>query len=584
MTVTNVNETPEITAGDAAHSFPEIEWDASSPDLTVGSYEARDEESETIGWTLAGTDSGDLRIDSSTGVLSFAARPNFEMPADAPETGETEGDNVYKIIVRARDTANNTREFPVTVTVTDVDETPEVDGPADNPNYPEAPYDSDAVPNVVAVFTARDEEGQEITWSLTGDDAGVFSITKDGATGNGTVTFDDPPDFEMPGDDDSLNTYQFTVQANDGTNTGTWDYMVTVTDVNERPELTGTVTDTVTLEEHDANEAYVPAAIAEFTARDEEGGVTWFLTGTDRGDFAVDGSGDVTFVNAPNFETPADSGGDSVYEFTVVATDIQSGSNRLTATVDVTVTVTDVEEAGSISLDNPDPGVGDILRFVLSDPDGGIDTDAPVDGVSYGGLRWDIQSAPSATGPWEFVAARFSTGLHIDYTVDEDETGEHLRAIVASYTDRRGSGKSAESAATNPVTADPIVNAPPRFRTGFIRSIPEGPAGRDVGGPIGASDRDNDTLTYGIQSGGDSALFEINPPPGSCGTPRSWTTRASRGACPSWSPFATARTRTAWSKPARFRTSPNPLSSGLRTRRNRASSPCPPRSRRWRRR
>ena len=48
------------------------------------------------------------------------------------------------------------------------------------------------------------------------------------------------PNFEAPADEDSLNTYEFTVEAFDGTNTGTWDYAVTVTDVNETPELTGT--------------------------------------------------------------------------------------------------------------------------------------------------------------------------------------------------------------------------------------------------------------------------------------------------------------------------------------------------------
>ena len=40
------------------------------------------------------------------------------------------------------------------------------------------------------------------------------------------------------------------------TNTGAWDYAVTVTDVNERPEFTGTPETSFTLDEHDANEVY----------------------------------------------------------------------------------------------------------------------------------------------------------------------------------------------------------------------------------------------------------------------------------------------------------------------------------------
>ena len=85
---------------------------------------------------------------------------------------------------------------------------------------------------------------------------------------------------------------------------------------------------------------------------------------------------------------------------------------------------------------------------------------------------------------------------------------------MVTYTDRRGSGKTAVSQQTAEVTADPIANAPPRFRGDSSWSVEEGPAGGAVGAPTFATDRDNDTLTYGIQSGGDSAYFEIDPSTG----------------------------------------------------------------------
>ena len=140
VTVTNVNETPEITGGDDAPFFEEIEWDADTADLTVETYTARDEETETITWSLGGDDAGDFTIDSSTGKLSFAQRPNYEMPAGTPATPGDEPDNTYQIVVKARDTNSNTREYPVTVTVTNVDETPEItDPPADITDYPRLP-------------------------------------------------------------------------------------------------------------------------------------------------------------------------------------------------------------------------------------------------------------------------------------------------------------------------------------------------------------------------------------------------------------------------------------------------------------
>ena len=124
--------------------------------------------------------------------------------------------------------------------------------------------------------------------------------------------------------------------------------MSTLTDVNERPELTDTITTTVAYNEN------ATIDVASYSARDEEGGVDWSLTGADSGDFAIDSGGTVTFFpNPPNWEMPTGSMSDgtdidgNVYTFTVVATDIESKTNRLTAETDVTVTVEDVEEAGT---------------------------------------------------------------------------------------------------------------------------------------------------------------------------------------------------------------------------------------------
>ncbi len=473
MTVTPVNETPEITGGSETPTFAEIEGDASTADLEVETYTARDEETETISWSLAGTDAGDFSINPNSGVLSFASRPNYEMPADA-DTDTTDSvddamDNDYAIIVKARDTASNTRDFPVIVTVTNVDETPEVTGPANMPNFPETPYDSMVTPNDVATFSARDEEMQVITWTLAGVDAGDFTITKNAVTGVGVVTFNSPPNYEMLLDSGSDGTYEFTVEATDtaspSTNTGTWDYAVTVTDINETPELTGTITTTVTYDENTTID------VAGYTARDEEGGVTWSLTGTDSGDFAIDSGGTVSFVVTPNFEDPDDSNNDNVYTFTVVATDVVSGPTRLTDSEDVTVTVADVEEPGVISVSNLNPAVGETVTFMLTDPDGGI-----VTGVSPDGFSWVIQTRTPG-GAWQQQAVTNNISASYPYTADEDDTGLELRAVVNGYTDRRGPGKDVESERTAAITADPIVNAPPRFREGGTQSVPESDAG-----------------------------------------------------------------------------------------------------------
>jgi Leucine-rich repeat (LRR) protein len=75
----------------------------------------------------------------------------------------------------------------------------------------------------VQTFSAEDQEGDEIKWSLEGDDAGDFDIT------GGVLTFKSSPDFESPADKDGNNTYKVTVVATGGKQA----VEVKVTDVDE---------------------------------------------------------------------------------------------------------------------------------------------------------------------------------------------------------------------------------------------------------------------------------------------------------------------------------------------------------------
>ena len=67
---------------------------------------------------------------------------------------------------------------------------------------------------------------------------------------------------------------------------------------------------------------------------------TFELTGDDSGDFEITSDGTLSFKNPPDFENPADSDGDNVYEITVTA----SVPGMKDGSLDVTVTVTDVVE------------------------------------------------------------------------------------------------------------------------------------------------------------------------------------------------------------------------------------------------
>ena len=70
----------------------------------------------------------------------------------------------------------------VTITVTDVNEPPEVSGPTSVTDYVEHST------SVVATYTATDPENRTISWSVS--DTTAFAIT------GGVLTFRSPPDYE----------------------------------------------------------------------------------------------------------------------------------------------------------------------------------------------------------------------------------------------------------------------------------------------------------------------------------------------------------------------------------------------------
>jgi hypothetical protein len=73
---------------------------------------------ETVTWNiLSGVDSATVNLVSGTGVLTFKSAPNFEAPTD------NGANNVYNLTIRATDTAGNTTDQAIAITVTDVIET-----------------------------------------------------------------------------------------------------------------------------------------------------------------------------------------------------------------------------------------------------------------------------------------------------------------------------------------------------------------------------------------------------------------------------------------------------------------------------
>ncbi len=123
--------------------------------------------------------------------------------------------------------------------------------------------------------------------------------------------------------------------------------VVTVTGVNDAPELV--LPAAVDYAENGTD----PVATAAATDVDSATLSFRIAGGDDAALFAIDANtGALTFLTAPDYETPQDAGGDNVYNVSVAVDDGDGGS----ASQDIAVTVTDVAEAPP-----PQPVISEIM-------------------------------------------------------------------------------------------------------------------------------------------------------------------------------------------------------------------------------
>ncbi|MEP2059935.1 MAG: PKD domain-containing protein, partial [Maribacter litoralis] len=138
---------------------------------------------------------------------------------------------------------------------------------------------------------------------------------------------------------DFTNAVDYTVTAEDGTTTQVWQVTVTeATSTNTAPSITSAATASVLENQTVAIEVEVT------DDNDVEGpGLQFSLTGAiDDSLFNIDiVSGEVTFIDVPDFENPVDAGGNNIYNIEVTVTD----SGSLTAAQSIAITVTDEVEA-----------------------------------------------------------------------------------------------------------------------------------------------------------------------------------------------------------------------------------------------
>ena len=287
-------------------------------------------------------------------------------------------------------------------------------------------------------------------------------------------------------------------------------------------------------------------SVADFSAMDPEGeGIDWEVEGTDSGKFDATG-GVLTFKESPNYEIPGDAmqaevtdpdanevilvaandPGNNEYVLTIRASEMLTAGQdppASSSTVKIIVTVKDVDEPGSITLNRRQPQVGQSLAATLSDPDRGQVPGTLAElTIAEGGWEWSV---PKVSRPiidndahWQPAAGTVSTGTAVTDTYQAAEGDENnLLRVKVTYQDAEGSGKElyvlSEYAVLDTPPATP-ENTAPGFGTDVTRTfeVRENVAVGTVVGTVRATDIDaNDILSHELTATGASVgKFKID--------------------------------------------------------------------------
>ena len=403
-----------------------------------------------------------------------------------------------------------------------------------------------------------------LVYSLEGSDAKYFNI--DSGTAQITVGGDDTntegvtelgTDPELDFDDPMKKkrfsvTVKVEVMGGDASQNAQVGVNIVVTDVDELPVITDAdvdITDadvdpspmtTPTYPEIDEDGAPNTDAVASYVGSDPEGDtISWDLRGADAALFTIDG-GVLRFVAPPDFENPQDRSGtntatpeaqgiapdgtgtsDNIYNIVIRAIASRaSGDTGPAETVDttVTVTVTDVDEAGEVVISWLQPEARIMITASLTDPDGPGDATVPVTNTAIPDATWVwtvsevVQGSLDVDNDDHWGTAR---GDSDTYTPDDSDEGKYLR-VTASYTGRNDADKTERMMSAYPVQAEGLgrTNHSPDFDGAKVeRSVAEtAEVGDDVDDPVVATvvaRSDTDILTYSLRAVLDTDITDI---------------------------------------------------------------------------
>ncbi|MEQ9407984.1 MAG: cadherin domain-containing protein [Fuerstiella sp.] len=460
VTVTDENDnTPVITPGQSLF----VDEDAADG-TSLGTVAAAD--ADAVGtlqnWTITFDSSGGIfAIDAVTGELTVADNSSLDY----------ESTTAYTLFVRVDDGVNTSAQESVTINVNPVSESAPIitsDGGGAS-----AAVNVAENATVVTTVTATDADlpAETLTFSISGGaDAAKFAID----SASGVLTFITAPDFEAPTDGGLDNVYDVVVEVSDGTLSDTQTLAVTVTPVNDNtPAITsdgGGASAAVSVAENETAVTTVTATDADLPAQTLSYTI---VGGADAAKFGIDGSsGALTFISAPDYETPTDVGTDNVYDVIVEVSD-----GTLTDTQSIAVTVTGISDHAPIITSN---GGGVTAVVNVAENSTAVanvtasDADLPAETLTYsiaGGADAASFTIDAVTGLLRFVTAP-------DYETPTDVGTDNVYNVTVQVSDGTLSDTQAIAVTVTDGNTAPVLD---NTRSPSLTDISE-----DAGLPAGA--------------------------------------------------------------------------------------------------
>ena len=573
--VKNVDEPPVITGPDTVDDYPEN----SAASRQVGRYAASDPEGATVTLSLTGTDSDDFTF-ASNGVLAFNESPDYEeqtryiitvrAEAGAHTLDKAVTVNIQNVEEPGTVTFSTVQPQEGTGLTATLDDD---DGPtgttwqwyrtssrgstgtaitnANSRFYTPGATDVGRYLRVVAsyddghgddksatavslnrvqaappaleppVFPANGDYDRSIRENQrAGSNVGAPVTATDGNNDRLTYSIATSDEFEIVESTGQLRTkaeldhedreqHFVTVTATDpGGLTDTVSVTVTVEDVDETPVVSGPGS----LEFEEGTGAGTTLSTYTYTDPDLKG-IDLDLSGIDSEHFIL-GGGVLTFNEVPNFEEPADSNRDNRYQVTVEAR--EQGDGTSVGRLNVSISVTNVDEPGVLEVNVEEPRVGQTMRLKVEDEDGGVSV------REWKWERGDPNGSCTAVTTWESINSARSSS----YTPTAADQGHCIRA-TAFYNDRAGTGRIEQFLTPSSVETGPFfTQEPPDYR------VQEATAeGRSIGRVQAQHSNRGEVLTYRL-SGDDARYFTIdgNAQLKTSATPLDYETRSHKDA------------------------------------------------------